>query len=254
MSMPDQLANSPPRPSRVRLRFTLRLLLAGITLLCLALAIWTHRAREQRRVVERIRASGGSVQYNYETAIRLIGGPRPGWRGLSPVPRWLLNRLGEDYFHEVVEASITDASLLVDLPRFDHIECLHINSHALTDEEFAPVAKLRRLKAIDICGDKEDPNAQITDRSLVILANLPDLELINLESSRVTAAGLASLARSQSLEKLYVASPDESMSDRAAEPLREQMTHLRIRRSVPGGFGQIVAQWSGGQPPGPRLP
>lgn len=242
----------PKKPPRL-LRFSLRLLLATLTLLCLALALWTHRAREQRRIVERIRETGGSVEYDYQRREQLVGNPKK-WKSISFVPDWLLDRLGEDYFHEVIEVSITDASLLAALPRFHRIDCLHINSHTLTDQEFVSVAKLRRLKGIDIYGDDKDPDTQISDRSLSILANLPALELINLHSSRVTAAGLAALSNSQSLEKLYVSSPDESMNDQAAEQFGERITHLTIRRSVAGGFGQIVAQWSGARPQGPRSP
>jgi hypothetical protein len=234
----------------LRLRFTLRLFLAGITLLCIGLGIWTHRAREQRRIVEQIKKSGGSVHYDFEVVTMR------GQRGKSGVPRVLLDFLGEDYFHEIIEVSILDRKVLVALPRFRKITLLSINSHTLTDEDFAPVAQLRCLKGIDIYGDREDPNTQVGDRSLALLAELPVLELVNVESSRITARGLETLAnsRSKSFRKLYVTSPDDSMAEHAADPLRDRFTHVTIRRSVTGGFGKIVADWSGGRPPGPSLP
>ncbi|MDX1948078.1 MAG: hypothetical protein SFU86_21955 [Pirellulaceae bacterium] len=40
------------KPHRLWPRFTLRVFLAVITLLAIGLGWWTHRAREQRRVVQ----------------------------------------------------------------------------------------------------------------------------------------------------------------------------------------------------------
>ena len=116
---------SPPPPSRprIRLHFTLRLLLATLTLLCLALGWWTHRAREQQRLVVRIRESGGRVEYDYQRSEQFIRSLKK-WQSVSQVPKWLLDLLGEDYFHEVIEVWISDPSLLSDLPRFDRIHCI----------------------------------------------------------------------------------------------------------------------------------
>lgn len=238
MAKLNYMDDSPSRtkPIRTRLRFTLRLLLAVVTVLCICLAVWTHRAREQRRLVGRISTSGGKVKYDSELSI----------------PTLFITWLGDDYFRDIVEAEICDAALLSELPRLHMLECLHINSHQVTDDDFAPVARLRRLKGIDIYGDYEDPNTQIGDRSLALLAELPVLELVNLESSRVTAINLTLLTRSKSLGKLYVASPDESIDESAAEPFRQCMSYLCIRQSVPGGFGKIVASWYLSSPPGPR--
>src|SRR5262249_40074372 len=158
----------------------------------------------------------------------------------------------EDYFHEVVEVETHSAADLPELSRLHNIDCLHINIATLADADFLPVAQLRKLKAMDIYGDLSDPNTRIGDRSMELLARLPVLELANVESSQITAEGLAKLSSSTSLRKLYVSSPDSSIEETAADPLREQITDFILRCSVPGAFGQIVAKWSGRQPPGPR--
>jgi hypothetical protein len=246
--MPD-VSILPPTPAlrRPRFRFTLRLLIAFVTLVGLALGFWTHRAREQRRLVQRIRASGGKVAYDSHQMRR-----KPLFVQ-SVVPRAIIDLLGEDYFHDVVEAEIFDPALLVELPRLSNLSGLHINSHQLTDDDFAPIARLRRLRGIDIYGDKEDFNTQIGARSMKLLAELPELELINLVSSRITASDLAVLAQSKSLEKLNVASPDESLDALAADPFRERLSHLFISRSTPGGFGPVIESWQLSRPPGPRV-
>src|SRR5258707_8959804 len=101
--MPDVLSPPQPRPNRrPRLRFTLRLLIAFVTLLCIALGIWTHRAREQRRLVDAIRRSGGNAYYDYQS-----------W-GTSPIKRqsrlsqWLLNQIGADYFHDITAVTVVE--------------------------------------------------------------------------------------------------------------------------------------------------
>jgi len=230
---------------RFPLRFSLRLLVATITVTGVLLGIWTHRSREQRRIVTQIRKNGGWVRYNIERDV--WGQPAE-----SRIPKALLNGLGEDYFHEVVEVETHSAADLAELSRWQNVYCLHINISTMTDADFVPIAQLRKLKAIDIYGDRSDPNTRISDRSMELLAKLPVLELVNLESSQITAKGLAKLAASTSLRKLYVSSPDSSIEETAADPLREQITDFSLRRSAPGGFGQIVAKWSGSRPPGPR--
>jgi len=229
--------------NRSKLRFSLRLLFALLTLVCIALAVWSHRARQQRQLVEQMRLSGGKAAYHQEVIFgrELVGSFR--------VPQQLVAWLGEDYFYEIEDAEILDVALLSKLPRLRNLESLHINAHTLTDNDFEPVSCLRRLKAIDIYGDHDDPNTQIGTRSLALLAKLPELELINLESFRVTAGDLDLLADSKSLEKLYVASPHQSLETYTAELLRSRLSHLTIRRSIAGGFGKIVVQWQGSSPP-----
>src|SRR4051812_26263939 len=100
------------RSPRIRLR-TLMLLVAA---LALGMGWNVTRARAQRRAVETIRRIGGDVWYDFEFEDgRPIGRPAE-----SPVPRWVLDRVGIDHFHWVVGAEvnfsgpgrITDAWLL----------------------------------------------------------------------------------------------------------------------------------------------
>src|SRR5262245_35797685 len=177
---------------RFPLRFSLRLLIAAVTVTCFLLGIWTHRSREQRRIVTQIRKNGGWIRYDFERD--MWGQPAE-----SRIPKALLNCLSEDYFHEVVEVETHSAADLPELSRLHNIDCLHINIPTLTDADFRPVAQLRKLRGIDIYGDRSDPNTRISDQSMELLARLPVLEGGNVESSRITAEGLAKLAASTSL-------------------------------------------------------
>lgn len=230
---------------RFRLRISLRLFITALSVACLVLGVWTHRAREQQRIVAQIERNGGWVRYDFQRSLRGLVLESNLWSALRKY-------LGEDYFDTIVEVETHSAVDLAELSRFPNIDTLHINISTLTDAQFVPVLNLRKLQGIDIYGDRSDPDTKIGDTSLELLAGLPALELVNVQSSRITAIGLAKLASSNTLRKLYVSSPDESIAEQAADPLRSQATHLILRRSVSDGFGKIVAQWSGGQPPGPR--
>jgi hypothetical protein len=229
----------------LRMRYRLRTLMVLLAVACVPLAIWTHRSREQRRVVTQIRKNGGWVRYDFQRDVR-------GQPAESHIPKVLLSRLGEDYFHEVREVETHSAADMAELSRLRNIDCLHINVPTLTDADFLPVALLRKLKGIDIYGNVTDPNTRISDRSMELLARLPALEGVNVESSLITAEGLAKLAGSTSLRWLNVSSPDKSIEEAAADPLREHVLHCTVRHTVPGAFGQSVARWSGKRPPGPR--
>src|SRR5436190_14020071 len=86
---------SPKNRLRSPLRFTLRLLFAAVTVLSILLGIWTHRAREQRRLVERIRAAGGKVRYRPKSSMEF--GPF----GRMPIPQAIVGWLGNDYVYDV---------------------------------------------------------------------------------------------------------------------------------------------------------
>src|SRR5262245_17910828 len=88
-----------PRPPRRWLRFSLRTLLLALTLACVALGWWVHKAERQRRAVAAIRAAGGYVEYDYER-----DGRRRGLRNPTPPgPVWLHSVVGVDYFADVYE-------------------------------------------------------------------------------------------------------------------------------------------------------
>jgi hypothetical protein len=220
-----------------RLRFTLRLLLAAVTVLCICLAVWTHRAREQRRVVERIKSTGGEVYYDFQRPWDHHHAPSTE----SRVPGWLLNSLGVDYFHEVTEADVLDPAILPELNRFRRLRCLTIANHSLTDESFAPVTQLRGLIALSVYPNAFPPTlAEVGDETLRMISELPALELANVLGSRITPRGLEALARSTSIYRLEIVSNDATIDEHAAEPFRRTgRAHVRILRWWSAGGGKV---------------
>src|SRR5262247_3320064 len=91
------------RRFRLGLRFSLRTFLAAITVFCVLLGWWLHRAKVQREAVAAIRDGAGRVHYDYERLDFLTGDidaeARP-WE-----PAWLLALVGIDFFHDATDVS-----------------------------------------------------------------------------------------------------------------------------------------------------
>jgi hypothetical protein len=235
MSAP--LASPPPLRPRRRLRFTLRLLLAGITLLCLALGWWTHRAREQRRAIDRIEAAGGGVAYNFFHSGQTPAGEF--WYE-SSLPPWLNSTFGYDFFHTAIEADIYDRSTMPELRRLPYLQDLFIKANDLTDEDLAVLSSLPRLRTLWVHGEHHGQNRDtnltlIGDRSLDAIAALPQLERASIHGRAFSRKGIEALSVAPMLDNLEIASFDSNVNSDDFEPLKRQgrIRHLDAWRLNP---------------------
>ncbi len=81
--------------------------------------------------------------------------------------------------------------------RVDCVTALDLGgSQRLTDEGLRHLARLRRLRHLDLRG------TAITDRGVAVLGELPALETISLAHTRISDAGVASLAPCQELRRV----------------------------------------------------
>jgi hypothetical protein len=232
--------------SRFLPRFTLRVLLAVVTLLCIGLAVWTHRAREQARIVKHIEQKYGNVMYDWE--------PQPTPKNntaKSPVPAWLLNRLGEDFFHRVVWAHVRGGVDLEQVSRLTALRELTIWKEDLTDETLRPIANLHKLRKLTIqsdmhqsLGDYPD-TTRVGDPSLSLIAYLPRLETLYVDGMGFTAKGLATLAESQSLHTIWINNCHASVTSADAQPFLRagRVKRLMIRKWTPGVGDEDVIDW-----------
>jgi hypothetical protein len=231
------------------LRFSLRTLLVAVTLFGVWLGWWCHRARQQKASVEAITRLGGWSYYDFQ----LVNGKFDP-QARSPIPKWLLDRLGYDYFHNVVEVNLvynnnsgrrlenpvlTDEALarLGGLPKLRclllcktqtsndglkhvgelrHLEELFMwDAREVTDAGIAHLADLRRLQYLH-CS-----NSQITDESLRVLATLPRLKGLSLQGNRFTDKGLFYVRDMTQLTQLCVGlNPDREDEDGSSGPGR----------------------------------
>jgi len=192
--------------------------------LALPIAWNVNRVRGQLRAVDTIRRAGGQVYYDYEYS----GGV---WTpGKKPrAPGWLRERLGDDYFRDVTYVGLGgadsywsrghDLGLLRAFPRLEGL----VTPYGLTDDKFAPIADLHRLRELSLYNSKitnaglahlDDlselrvlhldgglDNA-LTDDGLIHLRGLTNLEQLMLGSGKVTDAGMPHIARLKKLEIL----------------------------------------------------
>ena len=156
------------------LRLSIRAMMALILLLGGGLGWVIHRARVQRLAVEAVRRTGGGVAYDFQ---RVPGKPNNN-RAEPNAPKWLVDRLGVDYFGDVVQVLL--------LPK-------------ATDAEMAHVGRLPKLRSFNATTASE-----ITDAGAAHLAGLVDLERINLSGTKVTGAALANFRGMSQLKGLSV--------------------------------------------------
>jgi hypothetical protein len=213
------------KPVRRRVRVTRRLLMLVIVGLSVVLARTTNRARRQEAAIAKITRLGGKVGFDYNYIVDRGNWP-PSHGGDPPAPRWLLERIGPEYFRQAnfvgfadpppKVRAIPDLAFLEDLPQvrvlvldrtsFPDSELAH--AHALNlirflatdstlgDEGLAHLDDMAELWEIDLSGSR------VTDRGLAHLARMPKLRFVELRSLTLTDAGLAHLSHLTNLERL----------------------------------------------------
>jgi hypothetical protein len=185
-----------PHHWRSFLRFSVRGLIAFVIVIGAVLGWVVHQAHVQRDAVASIRRTGGEVFYDWEWKNgHRIPGAEP-WP-----PRWLVDRIGVDYFGQVTtvqllsSASETDASL-ADVGRLTRLQKLDVLSASGSDAGLAHLKALSRLSRLNIA------NTQVTDAGLANLKGLTSLRVLDLSGTHVTDAGLAHLKVLSKLSRL----------------------------------------------------
>jgi hypothetical protein len=180
-------------------------LLVFVTLVGIGLGYWTHRAREQARIVKLIQDGGGSVCYERD------GPDAPEPRNL--VVEWLAGYLSRDHFERVVTASISGREVLRNLGQLRDLERVYIDGAVLADDDLKSLAHCRELQVLRISDFYGEgiPKSHLTDKSLKIIAKLPRLEVASLYGTGFTRKGIETLTTSPTLRDLQIVVFDESV-------------------------------------------
>ena len=156
---------SQPKP-RYRLRrffrFSLRTFLILVALIGVGLGVHLHRAKTQQAAVEAIRDYGGWVRYDYQFPTAEFDHTDFDPEATSPVPRWLLDAVGIDFFHSVVQVNLnytTDGGM-------------RMENHNPSDEALQHVGKLPEVRVLLLS------ETQATDESLRHIGRLRKLEML----------------------------------------------------------------------------
>jgi hypothetical protein len=226
------------RPRRLWPRFTLRVLLVFVTLVGVGLGYWTHRAREQRRIVERIEQGGGMVCYERD-------GPD------APEPRyfaveWLAKVLSRDYLERVVSANVHDREIVRDLGRLRSLESLLITND-LSDDDVVALARCRNLHVLQIVNvdGTAVPKVQISDKSLHVISRLPKLQIARLNGQGFTREGIDALATSTTLRDLFIRHCDPSVTASDFDHLKRSghLDVLNVWRVDSSGKSEEIVDW-----------
>jgi hypothetical protein len=199
----------------------MRTLIVLVLIVGAGLGLIVHNAKVQRDAVAAIEAAGGNVWYDWEYQ---NGKPIP--NGQPPWPKWLIDRVGMDYFGHVASVSLqTDGfkasnAVLAHVGRLSQLEELNVmGSKQVTNAGLIHLKGLSRLKRLYL------GNTGISDAGLVHLKGLTNLEDLGLRYTRVSDDGLAHLEGLTRLQKLTLGG--NPITDSGLVHLR-QMTDLRM--------------------------
>jgi hypothetical protein len=173
------------RPWRRFLHLSVR----GLIVLVLVFGVWlgwlVRGARIQREAVEAIEKDRGIALHNWQ------------WKdghgfhaGEPAAPRWLVNRIGADYFGHVVGVFFLEPksdALLPHVGQLSQVETLHLSGPFVTDAGLARLRGLTKLSRLGLHRTK------VTDAGLTHLGELAELSWISVTASDVTDAGLVHL-------------------------------------------------------------
>ena len=171
-----------------RPQFSTRFLLALTTVVALWLGLVVRRAGEQRTAVSAIREQGGTVYYDFQEVPR--GSGRYDSNARFDAPAWLTRILSEDLFADVVYVDLWLNSGTREKSNF---------AHASVERAVPYLPALRKLRRLVIGGLDQ------ADEALAIVGTLSNLEeLMVIDASRVTDAGVAHLATRLKLKRLLL--------------------------------------------------
>lgn len=179
-------------------RFSVRTVLIVLTVLCVWLGVQVNQARDQRQVVDWVRASGGDVEYEHEYRWSSSDGPsQANYEDYAPGLKWLRDLVGEQYFFRIRRINVRSPN-----PGLDDISVL---------------ASARHVKDLDL------GRMQVRDLSpLSRFSELEELGLVEMPVSNLS--GLRRLVKLQSLNICYT----ENLEDISDLAYLSNLKYLRL--------------------------
>jgi hypothetical protein len=237
MDMQNETESPAPKTPLRWYQYRLRTLLIMMTVLAAWMAMISHRARQQKLAVAKIRALRGEIIYDYQK-IKGKNWDDIDGKALSPYPKWLRDWAGEDYFQTVVQVNLsktsaTDADLAI-LKNLPNLDCLNLSSK-ITNEGLIHLQGVKNLKGLILEG------VAIDDSGLSYLSNLTELRGLMLDSPKITDAGIKHLQRLTSLEQFcLIGSPITDASLKTIKKFKKlHFLGIVDSRITKDGFGEL---------------
>ncbi len=179
---------------RVSLRW-----IVGMLFVVSILAVWSRSAARQRHAVAVLKRAGAQVKYDSDLA-----------SAESIVARWS-SGFAPNYLSYVTNVIAVESK---DVPSQDLIDalldCPRLKSLGITRDDIRDSDLIRLAQHDDLERIAIQPARLISDASLSHLADLPRLRSLELFGGHYSANGIASVAASTSLKKLYLSEVDIS--------------------------------------------
>jgi hypothetical protein len=184
---------------RKRFQFGVRALLvltSVVAVQCDWLGTEVAAARKQHALVAEIRRARGRVRYDYMpppgVALAAVG---------PPVPAWLRELLGDDFFANVAEVDLSLASPskfeLADLESLLGLAELDLGP-AFGDAELERISRLTKLRRLSL------DHTSVTDAGLRAIERLTQLESLSLSQTKIGDQGLMSISHLAHLQSLFL--------------------------------------------------
>jgi hypothetical protein len=208
-------------------QISLRTLLGLMTVAAIWLGYITHRAREQKAAVARIKELGGRVVYDFQYQVEnsaanpLPQAPR-GWP-------WLRRLVGDEYFQDVrmiflENTSVGDADLSVICP-LRGTRSISLRKGNISDEGLKSLEHLTRLNFLDLSETK------VTSAGLAQFKPPVNIAMLQLADTKISGGGARALVRWSSLTLLNLEGTDVNAEDTQYLSELENLQSLSISRT-----------------------
>ncbi len=216
-------------------RFRLRTLLGFLTISCVWLAFHVRASKDQRTAVQQLGGPAVELRYDFQFPSGEYAFENYDPNAKSWVPKWLLDKIGIDFFHSVVTANLMyseENGVRVDntdlsnpgpqLAMLRQLRDLAIKEAQASDETCRNLRSLKHLKRLHMFDPREVTDAgimhlsdlkqltsiyvgsMITDEALKTLGELPNLEVLNAVGCELTDDGLKHLVQAKKLRELHL--------------------------------------------------
>jgi hypothetical protein len=228
-------------------QFRLRTLLVLLTALSVWLGLHVRSVRMQQDVVQAIHDYGGWIRYDFQFPSGQFSHKDFDPKAESAVPKWLLDRLGLDFFYSVVQVNLnysedggkreenhnpTDEALqrLANLP---NLRVLLLSDTQASDASMVHLAKLKRLERLYMWDVSQVSdigvkhlrhltnlkyihisNSGIADGSLQVFGQFKNVEGLSLQGNHFTDEGLSYLSNATKLKSLWVGLGDKHITNK----------------------------------------
>lgn len=223
MSAAMNICRSSRRFRKVSIRYSLKRLFVGLTIICGLIGYWVHTAHVQRDAVAAIRAAGGIVTYCFETEIVDLRCTNP-----ACLSALLCDTVPVDMFCHVIGVEYTgsSASVFKSIAKLRGLRDLTLGGISREGDLIAQISRLRNLKYLRIVFASNSGSDLCPD--LGILAEFKQLQELDIQNA-ARATGRFEFVRSlDALRSLEISNAELGDKDLKAIGSRTQLLVLTL--------------------------